>query len=90
MIRRLLGVGWYVLRELESRGENVLTLSMQGFSFGIASFGILIGTPVAGAILGESSNFLGIQIFTGVLIAISMLLYIACRLKGVGIGAAKL
>jgi hypothetical protein len=67
-----------------------LILSMQGFSFGIASFGLLIGTPLAGSILKDGNNFLGIQLLAGCLVFVAMLLYIACRVKGVGSGAKKL
>ena len=62
---------------------------IQGIAFGIASFGILIGTPVAGAILGAGSSFVGLQAFTGGIAALAAVLYVLCRITKVGMGFAK-
>lgn len=63
--------------------------SPQGTVFGIASSGTLIGTPVAGAILQDGDNFVGLQAFTGAIAAFATALYILCRISKVDIGLTK-
>ena len=62
----------------------------QGTAFGISSFGVLIGTPIAGVILRSGNDFIGLQIFTGGVAAVATILYIACRVTKVGIGLVKI
>lgn len=46
-----------------------------GMVFATAGFGILVGNPVAGAILGpEKTNFLGLQVFCGVSVMVAAIL----------------
>lgn len=54
-----------------------------GMGFSTVSIGVLVGTPIAGAILGEN-NFKGIWIFGGTLTLVSTLLFIAARVAKVG------
>ena len=48
------------------------------------SFGLLVGEPVAGAILGSSKDWAGLQIFTGSSIAAAVILCVAVRISKYG------
>ena len=54
-----------------------------GMCFGAESVGLLIGTPLGGAILSRSS-YLGLQIFSGMCLAISTILFATVRLLDSG------
>ncbi|KAH7370849.1 MFS monocarboxylate transporter-like protein [Rhexocercosporidium sp. MPI-PUGE-AT-0058] len=54
-----------------------------GMSFSLAGLGLLIGNPVAGAILG-SGSWLGVQVFCGASVALAALACIIARISKVG------
>ncbi|KAI1907909.1 hypothetical protein LOZ61_005856 [Ophidiomyces ophidiicola] len=56
-----------------------------GQSFGIVSFGLLIGTPVGGVVLGKH-GFRNLWVFAGVLIAVSGVVLILTRKFHKGLG----
>ncbi|KAG8532961.1 uncharacterized protein KY384_001742 [Bacidia gigantensis] len=59
-----------------------------GTAFVVASLGVLIGTPISGAILGNSDDkdldFRGLQIFAGVILLTSSAFCLAARVAKVG------
>lgn len=55
-----------------------------GMSFTFAGLGLLVGNPVAGAILGSGTYFTGVQAFCGGTVAVSFVLLFAARLCKVG------
>ncbi|BDD54583.1 hypothetical protein MPDQ_003126 [Monascus purpureus] len=55
-----------------------------GMVFGITAFGLLIGTPIGGAILNSSHKFLGVQLFTGCCLATSSILFATIRFLRTG------
>ncbi|KAH0129660.1 hypothetical protein KCU67_g16994, partial [Aureobasidium melanogenum] len=52
-----------------------------------ASFGILIGTPIAGLLVG-SGNWVGMQVFSGATLLGASILVIATRLSITGLDAS--
>lgn len=61
-----------------------------GVAFMIGSVGILIGTPISGAILHSSGSFAGLQAFGGVAVVISGILFGVARISKVGVGWTKI
>ncbi len=57
-----------------------------GMSFAFAGFGLLVGSPVAGAILGSGTNFTGVQAFCGGTVAAASVAVLAARFFKVGLG----
>lgn len=55
-----------------------------GQCFFFSAFGLLCGTPVSGAILDATGNWLGVQLFSGFTIFITGCLLIACRVTAKG------
>ena len=55
-----------------------------GMVFSIGGLGILIGNPVAGAILGSSSGYLGLQMFCGACLTAAAVFAAATRVAKVG------
>ena len=55
-----------------------------GMCFGITAFGILIGSPVAGAILNSIGRFLGLELFAGCTVLTGAALMIAARCSKFG------
>ncbi|KAH8817085.1 major facilitator superfamily domain-containing protein [Xylogone sp. PMI_703] len=55
-----------------------------GMVFTCAAFGLLIGTPVSGAILGGGSNYVGIQAFCASLLVASSVFLVITRIAKVG------
>lgn len=55
-----------------------------GHAFFVSSFGLLVGTPVAGAILTSSGKYLGVQIFAGILLIVTGCTILAARVAKVG------
>ena len=55
-----------------------------GQSFFIGSFGLLVGAPIAGAILGNSDNYLGLQVYSGLMILVTAILVLCARIAQVG------
>jgi len=55
-----------------------------GMGFACMSFGVLAGTPIAGAILGNENNFTGIWIFGAALTTAGTALFVAARLCKTG------
>lgn len=48
--------------------------------FGVLSFGALIGTPVAGALIsGSGGSYVGAQVFAGSCLAVGGVLFVAAR-----------
>ncbi|KAJ6000453.1 hypothetical protein N7481_000862 [Penicillium waksmanii] len=50
-----------------------------GMMFAIVSFGLLIGTPIGGAILSDTNKYLGVQLFTACCLVASAVLMAALR-----------
>lgn len=55
-----------------------------GMSFAFAGLGLLVGTPVAGAILGSGTNFVGVQAFCGAIVAVATVAVLVARFAKVG------
>ncbi|KAL6251382.1 hypothetical protein RBB50_001591 [Rhinocladiella similis] len=55
-----------------------------GQCFFISAFGLLVGTPVSGAILGNGNNWLGVQLFSGAGIVVTALLLLWARVSAAG------
>lgn len=55
-----------------------------GQCFFISAFGLLIGTPVSGAILSNTGSWLGVQLFSGVAIFITGCLLLWSRVDAIG------
>ncbi|KAK5953178.1 hypothetical protein OHC33_005746 [Knufia fluminis] len=56
-----------------------------GQSFFICSFGLLIGTPVTGAILSSTGKWIGPQLFSGILLIATSSAFLATRYYQVGL-----
>ena len=68
-----------------SLSPNLATIGIQlGMSFTIAGCGLLIGEPIAGAILRGQGGWIGLQVFCGVLLAVSGFFSFAARFAKVG------
>lgn len=50
-----------------------------GMMFAIVSFGLLIGTPIGGAILNDTNTYLGVQLFTACCLVASAILMATLR-----------
>ena len=55
-----------------------------GKSCSVASLGLLIGTPISGAILTNTGHFIGLQAFSGAILMVSAILFGATRYCQVG------
>lgn len=55
-----------------------------GMSFAFAGLGLLVGTPVAGAILGSGTSFVGVQVFCGATVAAATVAILGARYFKVG------
>lgn len=55
-----------------------------GHAFFVSSFGLLIGTPVSGAILSSTGRYLGVQLFSGILLMVTASMFLASRTAKVG------
>lgn len=55
-----------------------------GQSFFVCSFGLLIGTPVSGVILSSTGKWLGVQLFSGILLIATASAFMAARICKVG------
>lgn len=60
-----------------------------GMSFAFIGFGVLIGEPAAGAILGETQNWSGLIVWCGVLLVASSVILTGARYAKVGLGLKK-
>lgn len=56
-----------------------------GHSFFVGSFGLLIGTPVSGAILSSTGKYLGVQLFSGIVLMGVAGMFLAARFCKVGL-----
>ena len=73
-------------------GPTVVSLSpnltklgtRMGMTFAFTGFGLLIGTPVAGAILWNRNSWIGLQIWCGTSLALSGACMVAARLAKIG------
>ena len=61
-----------------------------GMAFMIDSVGVLIGTPISGAIVRSTDSYVGLQAFCGSIVILSGILMGIARISKVGIGLAKL
>lgn len=55
-----------------------------GMMFGIVAIGLLVGTPIGGAILNRTGSYLGVQLFTGCCLATSAVVFASLRLMRTG------
>lgn len=55
-----------------------------GQCFFISAFGLLMGTPVSGAILNTTGHWLGVQLFSGTAIFVTSMLLLWARIDAVG------
>jgi predicted MFS family arabinose efflux permease len=60
-----------------------------GMGFACMSFGVLAGTPIAGAILGPENDFTGTWIFAATLVTVGTVLFVASRVCWKGWGIVK-
>ena len=68
-----------------SLSPNLATIGIQlGMSFFIAGLGLLVGEPIAGAILRGSGGWVGLQVWCGALLAISGIFSLFARIAQVG------
>ena len=59
---------------------NMIKLSTRmGMALAIMGFGVLLGSPVGGAILEDTRKYLGMQLFTGVMLMLSAALLLLRR-----------
>ena len=56
-----------------------------GMTFTIASFGLLVGTPVSGAILDSTGKWIGLQAMAGSTLCIATALLLAARIYKAGV-----
>ncbi|KAL2834068.1 major facilitator superfamily domain-containing protein [Aspergillus pseudoustus] len=56
-----------------------------GMVFAITSVGLLIGTPIGGAILSDSHKYLGVQLFTACALTVSVAIFLSVRLSRTGL-----
>jgi MFS family permease len=56
-----------------------------GMIFTFSGLGLLIGSPVAGSILGSGENFLGLQVFCASVVVVSALLLFVARVTKAGL-----
>ncbi|KAL4913914.1 major facilitator superfamily domain-containing protein [Aspergillus aurantiobrunneus] len=56
-----------------------------GMVFAITSIGLLIGTPIGGAILSNTHEYLGLQLFTGCCLTVSVTIFLGVRLSRTGL-----
>lgn len=66
-----------------SPDKSILGIRL-GMSFALSGFGVLIGEPVAGAILGSSQNWVGVIIWSGVMLLASSFIISAARIVKTG------
>lgn len=68
-----------------SLSPNLNTIGIQlGMSFSITAFGLLVGEPIAGAILRGQGGWNGLQAWCGILLTISGLCSLTARILKVG------
>ncbi|KAK5053741.1 hypothetical protein LTR84_001702 [Exophiala bonariae] len=60
-----------------------------GQCFVLSAFGLLLGTPVSGAILKSTGSWLGVQLFSGVTIVLTGLLLLWTRIAVVGVSIKR-
>ena len=56
-----------------------------GMCFAIESVGLLVGTPIGGAILSNTGSYLGLQMFCGSCLALSAMIFLAIRCSWSGV-----
>ena len=61
-----------------------------GMAFMIDSIGVLIGTPISGAILRHSGSYTGLQAFGGSIVILSGILLGVARVAKVGFGGTRI
>ena len=61
-----------------------------GTSFCLASLGLLVGTPVSGAILRDTGSYIGLQVFAAVFLMTAASLTALSRVYKVGLGVTKI
>lgn len=55
-----------------------------GQTFFISAFGLVVGTPISGAILSATGSYLGLQLFSGVTVFLTGSFLVAARVSKVG------
>jgi len=55
-----------------------------GQCFFVSSLGLLVGSPVAGAILGDTGSWVGLQVFSGAMLLVTGAILVAARVSQVG------
>jgi MFS family permease len=68
----------YLTKDMRKIGTRM------GQCFFISAFGLLTGTPVSGAILGSSYDWLGVQLFSGIAVLVTAFLVIWARVHVTG------
>ena len=61
-----------------------------GMAFMIDSIGVLIGTPISGAILRDTGSFTGLQAFAGSMVLAAAILMGMARISKAGVGLTKI
>lgn len=72
------------------KGQMAKFGTILGMCLFFSSPGVLVGGPIAGAILGDERNFVGVQAFSGCMIFSAGLLALAARLLAVGFKVQKI
>lgn len=60
-----------------------------GMTLGTVGFGVLISNPIAGAIVGDNKNWIGLIAWCGALLFASSVFLVASRVSKVGVGLRK-
>jgi predicted MFS family arabinose efflux permease len=67
-----------ITKDLRSYGTRL------GMFFAIVSVGLLIGTPIGGAILGDTNSYLGVQLFSGACLIVCSIIVLWIRVMRSG------
>jgi hypothetical protein len=71
--------------ELVSLTPDLRTLGTRmGQAFFVSSFGLLVGAPAAGAILNQTGSYLGLELFSGLTLFLTGILFVWTRYAKVG------
>jgi MFS family permease len=85
------GCTFSILAALVAQISDVRELGTRiGVMYAVSSFGVLVGSPIAGAIVtSQNGGFSGLKIFTGVMLIASTVFVCFSRVYQVGWGITK-
>ncbi|KAL4898249.1 major facilitator superfamily domain-containing protein [Aspergillus ambiguus] len=71
---------------MASLTKDIRTLGTRlGMVFATTSIGLLIGTPIGGAIMSDTHQYLGVQLFTACCLIVSSAVFLSVRLSRTGL-----